>query len=414
MSNILIFAGTSEGRKLTEAISRDRDCSNRFFVCVATEHGRHLLPENTDKTTVLAKRLEPCEMEELINREAVDMVVDTTHPYAAKVSANIRKAAEDTGIRYIRLLRKESAITGSNIIVSDMREAAEYLSKHEGNALLTIGSKELAAFTELEDFKERLYPRILPTPEMVKKAFDLGFDAGHLICMQGPFTYEMNLAMLKQTKSKYLVTKESGKAGGFEEKLAAAEEAGVQTVIIGRPVKEDGLSLEQVLEICEINLPETVKNEEPARWFPMFTDVSRKEILVVGAGKIASRRIKTLSSFDVRLTIVAPEMSAEAEALEGRAVLIKRNFDKADIDNKDIVIAATNDRSLNCEIGKICRERGITVNVADRKEECDFYFPGIVAKGDLTVGITAGGKNHSLAVTGKKIIAEALKRQLTE
>lgn len=386
-----------------------------------------MLPKEDEFLTVLARRLEPEEMRRLMETERIGRVIDATHPYAALASLNIRKAAEGADVPYTRLLR-ESAPAEGHILVSDVKGAVDFLKARTGKALLTTGSRDLAEFTEIQDFQKRLYPRILPAPEMVNKAFELGFDTGHLICMQGPFSHEINAAMLRQTGAEYLVTKESGKAGGFEEKLTAAEETGAKVIIIGRPAEEEGITLEEAMRLCGIpekgirqetpNTDQTAENagrqgREKARWFPQFIDISGKKVLVVGAGKIAFRRISTLRLFDVELTVVAPELSQQVLALEGEGVALrKRAFKEQDLERMDLVLAATDDRNLNKRIGSLCRQRNIPVNVADRKEECDFYFPGIVQEGDLTIGITAGGKNHSLTVKGKRLIREALEKGL--
>ena len=227
--------------------------------------------------------------------------------------------------------------------------------------------------------------------------------------MQGPFSYESNLALLRQTGAAYMVTKESGKAGGFAEKLAAAEAAGVKTVIIGRPTKEEGLSLEDVMKLCGIS-----PKVERAAWFPMFCDLTGKKILVVGAGKIAARRIRILSQFDCQLTVVAPEVLEPVYRLEeeGSLTIKRKAYERSDLVGADLVLAATGDRSLNQSIGRQCKEEGITVNVADRKEECDFYFPGVIRHGDLTIGFTAGGKDHALAKKARVLIERGLENGL--
>ena len=93
----------------------------------------------------------------------------------------------------------------------------------EGNVLLTTGSKELKVFTEIPSYRDRLYARVLSLPSVVETCSEYGFEGKHLIAMQGPFSREMNEAMLRQYQCSYLVTKDSGKAGGFEEKIQAAE-----------------------------------------------------------------------------------------------------------------------------------------------------------------------------------------------
>lgn len=234
-SKILIFAGTTEGRELAEFLS------GREFpveVSVATEYGETLLSPGPF-LKIHQGRMEEAEMEAFFREEEIRTVVDATHPYAVVVSENIRQACEHTETEYIRLLREESSDTADCIFVEDTAGAVEYLKQTEGNVLLTTGSKELKAFTALPDFEKRLYARVLSTPEVAAMAASLGFVGKHLICMQGPFSRELNTAMLRQFEAAYLVTKDSGKVGGFEEKLLSAREAGAKVILIGRP-KEPG------------------------------------------------------------------------------------------------------------------------------------------------------------------------------
>ena len=114
-------------------------------------------------------------------------------------------------------------------------------------ALLTIGSKELSRFTEVTDYRQRLYPRVLPMAEVVRQCTELGFSGNKLICMQGPFSVELNEALLKQTGAKILVTKDSGSAGGFSEKVQAAQNQGAKILVVGRPTKEDGMTFDQLI-----------------------------------------------------------------------------------------------------------------------------------------------------------------------
>ena len=116
--------------------------------------------------------------------------------------------------------------------------------------MITTGSKELACYQSIPDYKERCYARVLSTEQAVKDSHRLGFEGAHLIAMQGPFSVEMNVATLKLTQAEWFVTKESGKNGGYEEKVRAAQDAGVHLVVVGRP-EETGESLEQVKEILK-------------------------------------------------------------------------------------------------------------------------------------------------------------------
>ena len=135
------------------------------------------------------------------------------------------------------------------------------------------------------------------------------------------------------------------------------------------------------------------------RYFPMFVDLTDKNIVVVGGGNIATRRVKTLLQFTRNVTAVAPKVTAELQELgkAGYVNLIMRPVKRTDFQMAYMVIAATNDWKLNDEIYRVCKEEGIYVNVADDKSKCDFYFPGIVSKDNLVIGITASGSNHKAA-----------------
>ncbi len=256
MKQALIFAGTTEGRRLAQALAQ---AGIPASVCVATEYGETLLPVG-EGITHLAGRMDASQMKALMASGDFFCAADATHPYAKDVSANIRGAAEASGLPYLRLLRDEEDTAGSAVTVDSVREAVEYLSHKEGRILAATGSKELSEYTALEHYRERVIARVLSTEESVSKSRALGFEGRNLICMQGPFSEEMNYAILKQYGISWLVTKESGKAGGFAEKLRAARRAGASVILVGRPEKEKGLSfsetLKEICALCKKPLPE--------------------------------------------------------------------------------------------------------------------------------------------------------------
>ena len=239
MYKVIVFAGTTEGYEICRFLSRG---GVSVCACVATEYGSRSLEKN-EFLEVKANRLDQTQMESLFFQACPELVLDATHPYAADVTANIRRACEKTGVDYQRILRAEGALMDSEIYVSSVEEAVSWLENTRGNILLTTGSKELIKFTKLGNYRERVYARVLSLPSVLETCRELGFEGRHLIGMQGPFSVELNEAMLRQYDCRYLVTKNSGKAGGFEEKLLAARNTGAVTVVIGRPVEETGLSL---------------------------------------------------------------------------------------------------------------------------------------------------------------------------
>ena len=239
MEKVIVFAGTTEGYELCRFLSE-----HQIFVyaCAATEYGGKALTE-TPYLHIHTGRLSREEMEAFFLKEAPNFVLDATHPYAAEVTDNIKSACEKTGFFYQRVLREQGRQAEKAVYVESTEAAAEFLNTTEGNVLLTTGSKELKKFLGVKDYKERLYARVLSLPSVMEECSAAGFEGKHLIGMQGPFSRELNEAMLRQFHCRYLVTKDSGKAGGFQEKIDAAFSCGAIPVIIGRPLKEEGLSL---------------------------------------------------------------------------------------------------------------------------------------------------------------------------
>lgn len=244
MKAVMIFAGTSEGRSLAEFCGRS---GIKACVSVATEYGETLLPkgENIEVITGYKNREQ---MEEWLSGHSYACVVDATHPYASKATEHIKEACAASGTVYYRLLRESSqraALPENAVCVGSVREAAEYLSKTQGKILVTTGSKEIRPYTQLLE-AERMYFRVLATPESLDSCQKKGISPKQIIAMQGPFGRELNAALLAQFGCRYLVTKESGAAGGFEEKLLACADTGAIPVVITRPEDEPGRSLEEI------------------------------------------------------------------------------------------------------------------------------------------------------------------------
>lgn len=256
MDKILLFAGTTEGRNLAEFLEKNQIPTE---VCVATQYGETLLEEGK-YLHVHAGRLDETEMEQQIQKQ-ITLVIDATHPYAVIVSQNIRRACSRTGTEYIRLARKETDASWKQEMedvteVASVAEAAAFLAKKEGRIFAATGSKELSAYQVIPDYQDRVVARVLSTPEAVSECAMLGFSGKNLICMQGPFTEDLNVAMLRQAQASWMVTKESGKAGGFLEKLRAAKKAGAKLVVIKRPGErseeiEEDQKEENLYAICD-------------------------------------------------------------------------------------------------------------------------------------------------------------------
>ncbi len=248
MKKVLIFAGTTEGRHLAEHLAK---AGIPTYVCVATEYGEQMIPP-TEGLTVYQGRMDKEEMQKFFSGQCFAVVVDATHPYATEVSENIKNAAQESGIPCLRLKRRtDSADETEAVYVSDTDACVEALKQVEGNILLTIGSKELPAYCAQDTPRDRLYARVLPSSDSVDICYANGLAGNQILAIQGPFSKEMNLAMIRQYEIACLVTKETGTAGGFAEKMEAANQAGIRTVVIGNPDSEDGLSMREVLRRLE-------------------------------------------------------------------------------------------------------------------------------------------------------------------
>ena len=244
---LCVFAGTTEGRELIELLEGE---SVSVTACVATEYGESLLTPR-EGLTVSHERLTEEEMEKLFRREQFHLVVDATHPYAAAVTENIAAACERTGTEYLRLLRSSAGDAEGAVRVPDIEGAVAYLERTEGNVLLTTGSKELKKYSGLLDFAGRCYARVLPMEASLRSCQEAGLAPDHVIAMQGPFSREMNTAMLRAVGAKYLVTKDAGGLGGFEEKAAAARDAGAVLVVVGRPPQREGLDFSAAMALLK-------------------------------------------------------------------------------------------------------------------------------------------------------------------
>ncbi len=263
MNSILLFAGTTEGRQIAEAL-KSQPVS--VTVSVATEYGETLI-EPAENIRVLHGRKNEAEIEALIQEMQPQLLIDATHPYAVEVTRTLQTVCERTNTAYLRVLREAAAADGC-VFVESTEAAVTYLNGTAGNVLLTVGSKELAAYTAVKDFETRLFARILPVKESADAAFALGFTGKHLICMQGPFSEELNAAMLKSIDARFLVTKDTGSAGGFTEKITAAKALSVTPVVIRRPCEAQGVSEAACLALLS----------------ERFGLVAQKEITILGVG----------------------------------------------------------------------------------------------------------------------------------
>ncbi len=345
MEKICIFAGTTEGRRLSDTLSENGiSCT----VSVATEYGAQTMEEAGENVKLLTGRLSREEIAAMLKKDGYTLVVDATHPFAVEATKAIKGACEDSGVRYLRLSRQtsdnpenqgNSASSGSlvdityisntseshddpissrtkvdithisntaeshdkiissgsavdithysndskepdsskssgsevdithsqnaPVYVDTLQDALSYLKTQTGSILCMTGSKEIGKVTAGLGDSKRVFARVLPSVESIQLCEKAGLTGKQILAMQGPFSEEMNIAMLHSTGASFLLTKETGKTGGFTEKLSAANKLGVRAVIISNPENQSrGLSYEETIKELEKLLGLTLKRKD--------------------------------------------------------------------------------------------------------------------------------------------------------
>ena len=183
-------------------------------------------------------------------------------------------------------------------VACDSAECIRFLTGTEGNILLTTGSKTVPEYCAAPGLRERIWARLLPLPSSLESCREGGLEPSHILAMQGPFTEELNTAMLRFVNAKWLVTKDTGSAGGYADKIAAARAAGAKAVIIGRPAEREGLSGAETLSAVE-------------RKFALAP--ARKKVIMAGIG---------MGSEDTR-TLGVLRAVAEAECVIGARRMVQ-------------------------------------------------------------------------------------------
>lgn len=231
---ILVLAGTSDARELAVKIKEE---GFSLLATVVTDNAAKAIEEAG--IPVRVGRLTAAEITQLIREEGFHAVVDASHPYAEEASRNAMAGAQAAEIPYLRYERENLAYpTHEKVtIVEDYAQAAEAAAQRRGNIMLTTGSKTLKVFTDrlLGLPETTLIARMLPRRDNMEKCEELGVEQKNIIAMQGPFSKELNKALYDQYQVTLMITKESGKVGAVDEKVEAALEMGIETIIIARP-----------------------------------------------------------------------------------------------------------------------------------------------------------------------------------
>lgn len=225
--------GTSEGRKILSLINKYTD---DIAVTTATSYGGQLLKEFRIKNL----NTKPLNKEEMINWikcNEINILVDASHPYAQEVTKTALECANELNVKYVRYERQGALedISGEDIIkVKNYDEAINIIKNIEGNILNTTGGNNVSKFLNL-DFEYRVIHRILPSPSVLAKIVEAGIKLKDIIALQGPISYELEKAFIKQYNVKAVLTKDSGIEGGVLEKLKAVRHSKIKLIVIEKP-----------------------------------------------------------------------------------------------------------------------------------------------------------------------------------
>ncbi len=250
---MLVFGGTTEGRLIAEFFASRAIAVDLH---VATDYGSTVIQE-MENLTVHVGRLNCSQIRKLFSTQDYCLVIDATHPFAVEVSSNIASAVPQ-GIKVIRFRRKTQTQAGEEgeriRVFSSIKECIEELKKTSGRILLTTGSKDLGEFCSHAELLPRIYARVIPSVESLSLCVHSGLEGARIIAMQGPFSREFNIAQIKERKIQVLVTKQSGRAGGVDEKILACQDCGISCFVIRDPaamVTDDVVRKENYAVACD-------------------------------------------------------------------------------------------------------------------------------------------------------------------
>lgn len=234
---ILMISGMGEGNRIYDQL---------------TAEGLSVMRVNTFHFTAAEKMRDG--LNQIFAQNQVELLLDASHAFPEGLSGKIRDICRDSGIPYIKYVRKELELPDSPLIIPvyTWEEAVLKSGDHGDTVFLTTGSYNLEGFLENPGLTgKRIVVRLLPNHKVIQRVEALGIPSKDIIAMQGPFTRELNRAMFKMYRASVIVTKDSGKKGGTDSKISAALSLNIPVVVIKRPVSQaddEVYSYQQILK----------------------------------------------------------------------------------------------------------------------------------------------------------------------
>ncbi|MBR0473160.1 MAG: precorrin-6A reductase [Methanosphaera sp.] len=235
----IVMSGTSDATKVIKFLSQD--ANNYILATTVTDYGGKIA-ESAGASEVIPHALKEEDFIEVIKEKQIDTLIDATHPFAAVATETAIESCEKSGIRYIRYERASTILPESDLIhyVDSFPEGADKAKEllgTEKKLMHLAGVLNLHTITETLK-PEQVVPRVLPNNFSISKTQETGVPASNIIAMQGTYSKEFNMAIMKEYDISAIITKESGESGGTENKISAALELGIPVIIITRPKVE--------------------------------------------------------------------------------------------------------------------------------------------------------------------------------
>lgn len=143
------------------------------------------------------------------------------------------------------------------------------------------------------------------------------------------------------------------------------------------------------------------------KYFPLFTDIKEKSVIICGGGRHAIEKINRILPFGPEIRVIAKEISQEIEKIDGIRCE-RRGLSKEDLTPPPVFVIAAGDRQHDERIAELCRKHNVPVNAVDRQDLCDFIFPSVIATENLCIGVSTGGVSPAAAVKLKNDISEII------
>lgn len=236
---IWIIGGTTEAIKFLQLLENNtvNNCGNNLerIVSVASDYSLDILKEINYKGEINVGKMDYDEMLLFIKEKNIHKIIDLSHPYAQIVSTNAIRCSKESGIPYYFCRRETLHSSYGNVeYFKTIDDIVEKISTLKGNILNTLGSNTVEKFSQLENLNN-IYFRVLPDYKILEILFKLNIPRKNIIAIQGPFSQEMNIALINQYGIKYVISKCSGENGGEKEKVIASEITGCKMLLLERP-----------------------------------------------------------------------------------------------------------------------------------------------------------------------------------